>query len=360
MPYTWADFKSEVKNRISLYSANDDLFVSAVAHYVKSMIAREVDRDPNLHRSYMQTFQFQRRQLLGYQPTLLLGSTLDVEVKKLLTVDADRLGIEDFITKHIRNAYQELISFSVLVEKLIRDAAIDLQSYIICYQVEQITEYGATDTTAYGAMSRAPLPEGAEVLQAFYIKVLPELAELDPVEAKDLVVSNGRTYRVITGGTLGAGELGSGLQTTDGSTEELGNLQFVFYSWDCNLRTEMVPMAWRDRFKYDFTKSDCCSSKEPARFIVDHTSYSFYGWPQLASDMEYQVFWLGTKLDFGDTDNTNFDEGAIAAAAAYVKAQLAASVEDSLREAGIYAQEYAMHRSRLYVDCRARRNVRRF
>lgn len=73
-------------------------------------------------------------------------------------------------------------------------------------------------------------------------------------------------------------------------------------------------------------------------FCIDPQGYTFYVYPEVFDEWLLSVKWDGLKLDFGNTDETPFDEATVGAVASYVKAQIALEVE---RESGV--QLYNTH-----------------
>src|SRR5690606_33381553 len=87
-----------------------------------------------------------------------------------------------------------------------------------------------------------------------------------------LVVSNGRLYKVVVGGTLDEGELGGGLHGHDledstesndeTDTETLGSLTFEFVSNRTSCRWRMNPYPYKHRadLAYGSRCETCCPS----------------------------------------------------------------------------------------------------
>lgn len=358
MAITWYQFRVGVKELLTDTVASDDLFASACAAYVKSMICREVDHDVVMSKSYANYFTEMRRRLLGFVPTLAVGSTLDTAVRILLPVDNEREGIQTYITQQIKNGYQELTGLETFLDKTMREAVIDMQSYIPCYRIGEETVYESTDVTAVGNMSRGPIPEQAEIREAFWLQDVDVLAENVAYSAGDYVASNGRTYMVLASGQLSTGQLGSGLQTTDGTIETLGSMTFTFFYGEACFRSEVVPIAWENRFMLSYLRDGSCGDRDkPVMLAVDPETYSFFIWPKLDSTHRLSIFWTGLKFDFADGDNVPFDETAQEAVKEAVLAKYYAQVEREPREAGLHEAAYVMLRARAYLDCKSRQFV---
>lgn len=357
---TWHQFQVDTKTLITDVGATDDLFASAAAAYVKSMLCREVDHDVILSKSYWNYYTEMRRRLLGYATSLDVGSTLDDAVKVLLPVDAQREGIQTYITQQIKNAYQELTGLDTFITKAMREIVIDLQSYIPCYRVGEETVYESTDVTQVGNMSRGPVPPQAEIREAFFLQAVTVLAENVAYQAGDYVASNGRTYMVLASGELTTGQLGAGLTTTDGSIETLGGMTFTFIYGEACFRSEVVPLPWSERFMLNSLRDGCANKDMPVLFSIDPESYSFFIWPKLDATHTLSIFWTGLKFDFEDGDTVPFDETAQQAVAEGVLAKYYAQVEREPRDAQLHGAAYAALKTRAYLDCKARQLVQYF
>lgn len=355
---TWAQFKTETKKLLSDTTATDDLFASACAAYVKSMICREVDHDLILSKSYWNYFTDMRRRLLGFATSLAVGSTLDAAVRILLPVDDQREGIQAYITQQIKNGYQELTGLSTFLEKTMREAVIDLQSYIPCYRIGQETIFDDSNVASIGNMSRGPMPEQGEIRDAYYLTDVDPLEEEVAYTAGQYVSSNNNIYLVLTDGQLEEGELEDGLVTTDGTVETLGAMSFTFSVGGGCLRSKVVPIAWSDRFELNKLRTGCAGDREvPALMAIDRESYSFYFWPGLDSTHRLVIYWTGIKFNFEDDDIVPFDEIAQQAVREAVLTKYYLQVENDSREAALHNGAYSNLRTRAFSDCRSRQMI---
>lgn len=354
---TWLEFKTDTKKLLTDLTATDDLYAAACAAYVKAMICREVDHDPVLSKSYYNSFLDLRRRLLGFTTALAVGSTLDAAVKIHIPVDAQREGIQTYLTQLIKVAHQEISSLSVLIERLIREAVIDLQSYVACYRVGESTTYTDTDVVAVGNFSRGAMPDQAELLQGFLLEEIDALAEGTDYEAGDYVSSNGRTYMVLNDGQLEVGELGAGLTSTDGSVEELGGLDFTFFYGEACLRSNLLVRPWSEKYNWNYLRTGCESTDTPAMIAIDKQAYSFYLWPQLEAGLTAVLTWSGLKFDFADGDTVPFDESAQQAVREFVLSRLLRQTEQDRLLSQEHERAYLALRTRLYLDCRARQSI---
>lgn len=357
--YTWYQFRQDVKAMVGDVTASNDLFASACAAYVKSMIAREVDHDLLLSKSYWDYYKSIRRRLVGFQTTLTTGGSLDTAVRKLLPVDDTREGIQPYLTQQIANAGQEVGTVSVFLDKLMREAAMDLQSHVPCYRIGVETPYDYTQVTNFGSMSRGKMPEDAELLQGFWLQAVAALAENVPYSIGDWVSSNGRIYKVLMGGTLTTGQLGAGLTYTDNQIQTLGGLQFIFVYGEACFRSHLIVDEWQNRFKYDYLKTGYCGDKDkPAVILVDPQAFSFFVWPQLDTTHSITLFWNRVNVAYADGDSVPLNEIAAEAVKEYVLSKYHLQVEGDRLQAQAHYVAYQGLRSRLYADCSARRSVK--
>lgn len=365
MPQTWLQFKTDLRTLLSDITASDDLFAFAVASYVKAYISREVDHDLLLSKSYLSTFMDMRRRLLGYQTALVPGSTLDTAVAVLLPTDYVREGLSAYIAQMIKNGYQEIYTQNTFIEKMTREALIDLQSYIQCYRTEKETLYTDSltivwpdaDVAVVANMSRGPIPDQAEFIDGYHIQDNPVLIENVAFKCGDFVASNGRTYVVVTGGSLGTGELGAGLVTTDKSIERLGGMAFIYYSGEAFLRSKLVQYPWENRFNLSKLPDGFRGKNYPAYIMMDQEAYSFYVWPKLDDTHSVIITWNGLKFDFLDSDFVPFDESAEQAVKEYVLSRYYLQVEQDAGQAKSHGETYVGLRSRLFADCAARQRI---
>lgn len=358
MGNTYVQFQNNVLDRMSEVPATDDQFGMACALYVKSFLSREVDHDLLMAKSYMDSYKSLRRRLLGYQTTLTPGTSLDPVVRTYLPVDNTRQGVQTLITQLILNSYQDAQGLGPFLQRAFQEAVIDIQTLIPCYRVTETTSYDTATTSNVGGLSRGQLPFSAQIYEAYYLYMVPALAELTPYLPGAEVSSNGRTYMVLQGGELSTGTLGSGLQTTDGSVEALGGVTFVFRYFEPYLRSYMKQLDWHERYELDKLKTGSKSRRYPAYIAIDPDSFSFYAWPQLDANHVYQLNWTApTVFGFQNTDIVPFDSNVEAAVAEYIWAKYYMTVDQDANQAAKHGATYGVMRSKLYAECMAKRRV---
>ena len=353
---TWLQFKTAVKTRLSDLTPTDDLFAEACALYVKSRIAREVDHDLQSSKSYWNDYRMRRNQLIGFTTTLVVGSTLDAEVKRYLPVDATREGITDYVTAQIKLAAQDVSSLNALADTLITESVIDIQTFIPCYRVGSETVYTAADLTTYGTMTRGTIPCGGSLLEAWLISRVLPLASGVSYVIGDFVTSNGRVYQAISDGSISTAS--PVLVSTDGKVETVDGVKFVFFYGEDSLRSPMRNLPWHQRFQLAYQRTGCAGKNVPATVMLDEQSYSFYVWPPLASGDRVSITWSGIKTDFADSTVVPFDDGVIVAVKEYVLSRLQLQTDGGVNEAKIHAAAFIEKRAQLFAECMRRANLK--
>lgn len=370
---TYLEFKRIVYSLIVDDDASDEGAALAAAEYVKSKIAREVDKDLLLAKSYWESYQDMRLSLLGYVSSYD-DNQYRSAVYELLTVDADRAGIESFRDRQITNARQDQEGLATTVENLIRSALLDLMSHIDNYRIQRRSCYNLADAVQVGNASRFRIPDGAAMQDIFYVE---DVADLIPgVYAEgDLVRSNDRVYKVTTGGTILEADIGTGLQTGEtevvaslGSgcgcnsggilqpTETMGGVSFRYLGEYYSFRKEVQSWPWQHRVALEATPISKATYLPPSA-SVDPQGYSLYVWPKVDADHHYEVVWSGILFDFNDGDTITADEMAAHAVANYVRSHLL-KMRDDRMGAQLAAQAYQSQRSLLYANGREKRSVK--
>lgn len=374
---TYLEFKRIVYSLIVDDDPSDEMAASAGAEYVKAKIAREVDKDLLLAKSYWESYQAQRLSLLGFVSSYTDPQYSDA-VKELLTVDSDRGGLESFLAAQIKNARQDQEGLAPTVENLIRSAVLDLMSHIDNYRIQRRSCYHVDDAVQLGNASRFRIPDGAAIQDIFYIEDVEELIPGVYAEG-DLVRSNDRVYKVTIGGTILEADIGDGLNTVDTDvvvsavgccncdcnangilqpTEVMGGVTFRYLGEYYEFRKEVQSWPWQHRTALEATPVSKTASLPPSA-AIDPQGYSFYVWPKVDSTHHYEVTWSGILFNFNDGDTITADEMAAHAVANYVRSHLLKMRDDRLG-AQLAAQAYQSQRSLLYANGREKRSVKYF
>lgn len=183
MAYTWTTFKDAVKSLMTDASRNDTSAVLAFVEFVKSRIALDVDKNPALSAAYYEKWVTQRGRLLGYTVTLAKDK-LRAEVDKLLTVDAQRQGIQEMIDDLIEQAKNDLAGSAAAIDADIRHGVIELQHYIEFYRGPHQTLFELDDLTENGECSEGQMPDQCMPLDAYYVTTATPCERM-PVELYD-------------------------------------------------------------------------------------------------------------------------------------------------------------------------------
>jgi len=332
---TWAEWKDLVGEAYRSTSENNPSIYRAIAAFVKGQITREVDRDIPLSRSYRNDYAMLRVAFAGTSVTEDLA-TISPKVLRLLTVDANRAAIQNFISDSIQQAMDEINADVALYSAALLEAAIHIQEHVEAYQQGHETFYVDDDVSNVGAISLGQLPAGCIPEQMSFLKYAPALAESIAYSIDDLVASNQRIYKVVTAGTISAGQLGDGLTSTDASTvETLGGVGFVFVSAIVDVILGLT--SWDRRRPLMQANPD-----SPAIYVwgIDGTTRQFFACPKLDSEHQLCLEWRGVKQDFEDNDAVPFDVPAARAAAEYIRGQLHTKIDGDAQQAGIAETRY--------------------
>lgn len=338
----------------------DEMLTMACGLYVKSWLAKEVDHDILMSKSYMDQYKDMKRRLLGYQTTLVPGSTLDPIVRVYLPTDSDRQGIQPLLTQLIANAYQDVQGTFTFIEKALREAVVDVQCLVPQYRITQTTLYQLADVTAVGGLTRGQMPMGAQFYEAYLLEAVPALAENTPYQIGEYVSSNGRTYMVLSGGLLPTGTLGAGLQSTNGAVEALGGTTFVFRYFEPCIRSRCRQYDWHQRYEFNRLPTGCKTRRQPSSVMIDNDGYTFYTWPQVTStnNLTYQMTWTNpTVFNFQDADLVPFDDDVEACVAEFVWAKYYNSVEQDRLQSQTHGQLYANMLRALYAEARNKNRI---
>lgn len=221
------------------------------------------------------------------------------EVRVLLTVDSDRLNVQDYVDRQIRNA------------------VVDIQSSIPFYRVGNTVTFslnGAikdTEPLAVAEKATEGLLEGdVRILDGYFID-----GQYDYDWQDDLS------------------------ESSDSNSE-------------CSRRA-LRQWPWSNRFDLI-----CGASVGYALITVSPQGGKFYIYPQVTVSDKVVLFYDGLKKTFVDTDEVTFDESVVEAVGNFVKSKLAREVDRDLDLHQSYWGSYLADRSRLWLDARDRVTMR--
>lgn len=302
--------------------------LTAIKDGTKAIMARDTEGDLQLSRSYRDRFDEAKVQLAGAaiddDDAIVIAA-----IRALMPVEADTDALSVALDNAITTARDDFNQATRKFDEYLLQAVKEIQSHVAFYQVRQLTPIvlngeGVIPEAFY---SRFTLPEGARVQQLWYGKYYPALEAGVPVEDGDFVVSNGRVYKVITGGTPTEYDVADGLTTTDGTDEELSDMVFRYYAPDRD-----VPVR-----KLDWTERKAMRGGDAARgpcYTQAEESDELWLYPGLDADHRFDLEWVGIADEFEASDEVTFDRLAAEAAAHYVRSQFAQNESANLRGAG--------------------------
>lgn len=204
------------------------------------------------------------------------------KVKDFLPVDKDRLNVK-----------------GTYLDSLIRQAVIDLQSYIPEFRLGHESIYGVADLTDDGFASVGTMPDQAEPRDAYYVSTTAD----DQCNRKPLV------------------------------------------QYDWGARFDLVCANFQ---------VTCCGFA----IAIDPQAKTFYVFPKVEEGRELSLFWDGRKLEFTDAESVPFSEGAAFAASDYVTAHIRRKVDNDLAAFQSHMGSYISKRSQLFSDERERRRFK--
>jgi hypothetical protein len=320
----------------------------AIKEGARGIMARDVESDLALAKSYHDRFERAKFRLAGTRIEENLGVTI-AAVRALMPTDADTEAVDAALDNAIEAIRGEFNSMADRFDSLLVEAAIELQRHVPFYRVRQLVSYlmGADGVTNESFVSRVTLPEDARVKQVWFGAYYPALAEGEELEEDDIVVSNGRLYRTITGGTLGDGELGVGLLLTDGEEEDLGDLSFVYYGNVRDFPARKIPWEQRQML----ISGDRISG--PAYAMPDEQDELWF-YPRLDDTHRFDVEYVGIAQSFEDDDVVHFDRVAAKAASHYIRGMLEKTDREDPRAAEGSLAIYQRAIREAVLDCQDR------
>lgn len=217
----------------------------------------------------------------------------------MLTVDSDRLNIQTYIDRQIRNG------------------VVDIQSSIPFYRVGNTTTYslnGAikdTEPLAVAEKASEGLLEGdMRILDGYFID-----GQYDYDWQDDLS------------------------ESSDSNSE-------------CSSRP-LRQWPWANR--HDMI---CGATKGYFLISISPDGGQFYIYPQVTTTDKVKIFYDGLKKTFVDTDVVTFDESVVEAVGNFVKSKVSREVDRDLNLYKSYMGSYMDDRSRLWLDARDRVTIK--
>ncbi len=230
-------------------------------------------------------------------------------VNTALTVDAGRVGTEDFIPLQIRLA------------------CIDIQKSIPFFTKSQRTVYslegqvcGTEPVTDAGEASTGTLPAGVRTIDVSYIE------GSEPFNCPC-------------------------------------NLSECLDANNLNSRRPVNPFPWDNRF--DLISGAAWTPDAHYLICMDRHAQQFFVYPKMSDSDLLEVYWDGVKEDFEDAELVTFDTSCVEAVALWVKAAIKREVENDPVGYALYLNDnrpgaisYVNRKKMLYLDCKDRVSVR--
>lgn len=299
-----------------------------VADGARSITVRDVESDLALSKSYLNSFKAALVEAAATPMDSNLAATI-AEVRGLMPIDADTPAINNIVNNAIEMAFDNVNDMSSRFDALLIQAAIDLQRHVPFFQVRQISTFieGGSGVTNDGFISRVALPDTARIQQVWFGHYYADLEADTEYESGDRLTSNGRVYEVIAAGQVTEEEVETGLTSTDGETETLGNMTFQY-----RVGEREFPVRQIDWMKRNLLRAGEASAGPMYAFPPQCDELWLY--PALDDKHRFDLEWVGVAEEFEDTDNVLFDRTAAEAAAHYIRSMLLQSDLNDLGGAG--------------------------
>lgn len=221
------------------------------------------------------------------------------EVQALMPQDADRLGMDDYLPR------------------LIREAVLDLQQFIPAYRNRHETLYYPSDFALEGSASVGTLPPQSELTGMWLFNLAT--AERVPVRRIDWE----RRFQLVD----------------HRHHHHFGN-EFMTMTASSVAAVELItrlPASRTIQHKHGMA-------------AIDPQGSTFYLAPVLVDGWVLTIHWNGRKLDFKDNEAVPFDEDASFAVAAWAKSKIANEVDRDAGRAKDFMDEYLLKRTNLYLE----------
>jgi hypothetical protein len=223
------------------------------------------------------------------------------EVLALMPQDANRIGMEDYLPR------------------LIREAVIDLQQFIPAYRKRHETIYYPTDFVREGSACVGTLPPQCQLQGVWLFR--NRNSERFEVERFPWE----RRFELVNSRHRGNDELGTSLMTLTASS--VAAIELI----------NRLPVSSAGIRRYGL-------------MAVDPQGDSFYLHPAIENGWLLSINWNGRKLDYRDDELVPFEEPASYAVASWAKSKIAMEVDRDLQRAEAFFAEYAQKRVNLYLE----------
>lgn len=323
---TFAAWRTLVKLAYQGGEPTEAALMRAVADGARMVTVRDVESDLALARSYENSFRVAKVKMAGTRIAADLP-TVTATVRGLMPIDADTEAINAILDNAIAGAYDEVQAMADKWDAFLLQCCIALQTHVPFYQVRQITNFVEGDGTTTGFVTKVPLPETARIQQLTYGHFYAPLEADTVYEADDKVISNGRVYKVVVGGSLTVYEVAEGLTSTTGDDETLGDMTFSYFEPERDWPVRQFEWSARNRLAAgEF-------SGGPA-YCFPPQSDEIWLYPKLDADHRFDLEWVGVAETFEDADEVLFDRTAAEAAAHFLKSMFAQTELDDIKAAG--------------------------
>ena len=300
-----------------------------VADGARGVLVRDIEGDLPLSKSYLNSFREGKVKLAGTRIVDSIAAVI-IEVSGLMPIEADTAAATAILENAITTAYDDVNGAADKWDAHLLEAAHELQVQVPFFHVRQTTTYlvDTAGVTNEGFISRVALPATARIQQVTYGHYYAALESDTTYVAEDRVVSNGRVYEVVTGGTVTAYEVGVGLVSADGENETLGDMVFKYYDGERDWPVREMEWSVRNRLKAgDFSGGPV--------YCFPPESDEIWFFPILDATHRFDLDWVGIAATFADVDEVTFDQTAAEAAAHYIRSMMLATELDDAKNAAV-------------------------
>lgn len=344
---TFDEWRDLVKAAFQGSEPTEDQVMLVVKDGARAVMARDVESDLALAKSYRDSFKDGRFDVSSYRIEDV--NAFVALVTPLMPVDDDTEAMADALENALKASAQKINDDADRWDALLIEAAVEMQRHVPFFTTRQENAYlkNSTGVVNEAFISRVAPPAGMRLTQMWFGKYYEALAEGTEYDAGDYVESNNRIYKVVTGGVLEDGELDDGLTSTDGDAEALGDLVFQYYAPVVLIPARNYP--WIDRARLRAGKF----SGGPLYALSDQADQIWF-YPPLDDDHRFVMEWVGLKDSFEDDDEVTFDAKAAACAAHFIRSALQREILGDSRKS---AEEFAFFQRELrglVLDCEQR------